>query len=67
MFGVTSLAQLQGLTIKFDSYKEKPNHTIRQHLRILLDMIRDLTTTNHHLIYEQQVQVIIQFLLQTYE
>lgn len=34
-FSVISLTRLQGLTMKFDSYKKKHNHTIKQHSRII--------------------------------
>ena len=32
-FGGTSVTKLRKLTIKFDTYKKRPNHNMRQHLR----------------------------------
>ena len=38
-FGRTSTTKLHDLNIKFDSYKMRPNHTMKQHLRAMSTMI----------------------------
>jgi gag-polypeptide of LTR copia-type len=57
-FGGTFVTKLRQLTIKFDTYKKRPNHSICQHLSELKDIVHILT-------YEQQVQAVIRSLLYT--
>ena len=52
-FGGTSSTKLRRLTIKFDTYKLRPNIPIRQHLREMSNMIRELKSTGHNLSDEQ--------------
>ena len=66
-FGGTSTTKLRRLTIKFDSYRKRLNHTIRQHLREMSNMVRELKFTGHVLKDDQQVQAVIRFLLNTWE
>ena len=54
-FGGTSTTKLRRLTIKFDSYWKQPNHTIRQHLREMSNMVCELKSAGHVLTDEQQV------------
>ncbi|XP_024036182.1 uncharacterized protein LOC112096753 [Citrus clementina] len=54
-FGGTSTTKLKRLTIKFDSYRKRTNHTMRQHLREMLNMVRELKSAGHVLTDEQQV------------
>lgn len=61
-FGVTSLAKLHALTMKFDTCQKKPNVTMKQHLRTMSSMIRELEAAGHHLTDEQHVQVVIRLL-----
>ena len=48
-FGGTSATKLRRLTIKFDSYKKRPNNTMRRHLRQMSNMIRELKAVGHTL------------------
>nr|CAD1844018.1 unnamed protein product [Ananas comosus var. bracteatus] len=52
-FGGTTVIKLRQLTIKFDTYKKRPNHTIKQHLREMSNMIRELKSAGHTLTDEQ--------------
>ena len=56
------MAKLRQLTIKFDTYKMPPNHTVKQHLREMSKMIRELGLESHILTKEQQVQAVIRSL-----
>ena len=58
-FGCTSLTKLRSLTIKFDTYKKRPEHNMKKHLRNMSSMISKLKDADHTLIDEQQVQVVI--------
>ena len=52
-FGGTSATKLRKLTIKFDTYKKRPNHTMTQHLREMSNMVRELKLAGHKFIDEQ--------------
>ena len=56
------MAKLRQLTIKFDTYKMPRNHTVKQHLREMSKMIRELGSIGHILTEEQQVQAVIRSL-----
>ncbi|KAK9122763.1 hypothetical protein Sjap_012365 [Stephania japonica] len=66
-FGGTSVTKLRQLTIKFDTYKKRPNHNMRQHLRELSNMINELREAGHILTDEQQVQAVIRSLPHNWE
>ena len=51
--GGTSITRLYQLTIKFDGYKNRQNHTIRQHLMITSNMISELRAVGHEMNDEQ--------------
>ena len=40
-FGGTSITKLRSFTIKFDTYKECPEHTKKKHLRQMSNMISE--------------------------
>ena len=61
-FGITSLAKLHGLTMKFDSYQKRAHHSMKQHLRVMSAMICELAAIGHNLTQEQQVQAMIRSL-----
>ncbi|GAV89130.1 UBN2_2 domain-containing protein, partial [Cephalotus follicularis] len=63
----TSLTRLRGLTMKFDSFKKDPKHTMKKNLRLMSSMIRELRVANHVLIDEQQVQAVIRSLPKHWE
>jgi hypothetical protein len=44
--------------MKFDSYKMRFEHTMKQHLRTMSTMIRELKTAGNNLTDEQQVQAV---------
>ena len=48
-YGRTSATRLRGLTMKFDSYKMRSEHTMKQHLRAMSTMIRELKTAGNNL------------------
>ena len=47
--------RLRQLILKFDAYKKQSNHTMRQHLTIMSDMVSELRGSSHELTDEQQV------------
>ena len=57
-FGGTSTTKLRRIMIKFDSYRKRPNHTMRQHLKEMSNMVRELQSVGHVLTDEQQVQAV---------
>ena len=58
---------MRQLTLKFDAYKKQSNHTTRQHLTFMSNKISELKGAGHELIDEQQVQVVIRSLPNTWE
>jgi gag-polypeptide of LTR copia-type len=66
-FGGTFVTKLRQLTIKFDTYKKRSNHSMRQHLWEMSNMISELKDTDHILTDEQQVQAVIRSLPYTWE
>ena len=61
-FGGTLTTKLKRFTIKFDSYQNHQNHTIRQRLKEMSNMIRELKAAEHIMTDEQQVQAVIRSL-----
>ena len=55
------------MTLKFDAYKNKPNHTMRHHLTIMSNMISELRGVGHELTDKQQVEAVILPLLSYWE
>ena len=55
------------MTLKFDTYKKQSNHTMRQHLTIMSNIISELRGAGHELTNEQQVQAMIHSLLSSWE
>ena len=55
-FGGTFVTILRGLNIKLYSYKMCPNHTMKQHLRTMSTMIRELKAAGNTLTEEQKIQ-----------
>ncbi|KAK0598685.1 hypothetical protein LWI29_036999 [Acer saccharum] len=66
-FGGTSTTKLRRLTIKFDTYRKRQNHDMRQHLREMSNMIRELKSAGHTLTDEQQIQAVIRSLPNSWE
>ena len=54
-FGGTSTIRLRWLTLKFDTYKKQSNHTMRQHLTVMSNMISELKGDGHELTNEQLI------------
>ena len=48
-FGGTTTIRLCQLTLKSEAYKKKSNHTMRQHLTVMSNMISELKGTGHEL------------------
>ena len=65
-FGGTSTIKRR-LTIKFDSYWKRHNHTIRQHLREMSNMIHELKAAGHILTDKQHVSAVIRSLPDSWE
>jgi hypothetical protein len=61
-YGGTFITRLRGLTIRFDSYKLRSDHTMKQHLRVMSSMIRELKAAENQLTDEQHVQAVIRSL-----
>ena len=66
-FDGTSLAKLRKLTIRFDTYKKRPKHNMRQHLKEMSNMMSELKEVGHALTNEKQVQAVIHFLPHNWE
>ena len=66
-YGGTSTTRLRQLTLNFDDYKKKSNHTMRQHLTIMSNMISELRGDSHELTDKQQVQAVIRSLPSAWE
>ncbi|KAI9197988.1 hypothetical protein LWI28_008112 [Acer negundo] len=66
-FGGTSTTKLRRLTIKFDTYRKRQNHYMRQHLREMSNMICELKSAGHSLTDEQQIQAVIRSLPNSWE
>ena len=66
-FGGVSLTKLRSLTIKFDTYKKRPDHTMKKHLREMSNMISELNDAGHVLTEEQKIQAVIRSLPNSWE
>ena len=66
-FGGTSATRLRALNIRFDSYKMSLSHTMKQHLRAMSSMIRELKAAGHPRSEEQQIQEEIRSLPPSWE
>ncbi|KAM7465477.1 hypothetical protein LguiB_013039 [Lonicera macranthoides] len=66
-YGSTSATRLRALTLKFDSYKMRSNTPMKQHLRQMSTMIRELKAAGNNLSDEQQVQAGIRSLPDSWE
>ena len=55
------------MRLKFDAYKKQSNHTMRQHLTVMSNMISELKGAGHKLIDEQWVQAVIRYLPNAWE
>ena len=66
-FGGTSTTRLRQLTLKFYAYKKQSNHTMRQHLTVMSNMISELKGAGHELTDEQQVKAVIRSLPHAWE
>lgn len=66
-YGGTSTTRLRALTLKFDAYKMRSNHTMKQHLREMSTLIRELKSCGNTLTDEQQVQAGIRSLPDSWE
>ncbi|OMO58188.1 Integrase, catalytic core [Corchorus capsularis] len=66
-YGVTTLSKLRELNLKFNTYKKKPNHSMKQHLRTMSTLIRELSAAGVALTNEQQVQAVISSLPDSWE
>lgn len=64
-FGHTSVVKLRALTIKFDTYKKRPDHTMRMHLHHMSNMVNELKDAGYVLTEKQQVQAMIRSLPQS--
>ena len=61
-YGGFLATKLRELIMKFENYNMRPNHTMKQHLRKMKRMIRELKTSGHAFTNEQQVEVVIKSL-----
>uniref|UniRef100_M1DXY9 Uncharacterized protein n=1 Tax=Solanum tuberosum TaxID=4113 RepID=M1DXY9_SOLTU len=66
-YGGMSVTRLRHLTIKFDTYKKCHDQNIKQHLRVMSNMIAQLKSAGHVLSDEQQVQTVIRSLPNTWK
>ena len=54
-YGVVSSTKLRELNMKFNTYKKKTHHSMKQHLRTMSTMIRELRAIGINLTNEQLV------------
>ena len=66
-YGGTSTTRLRHLTLRFDGYKKRQDHSMRQHLNAMSNMISELRAAGHQLTDEQQVQAVIRSLPRSWE
>ena len=66
-YGVVLSTKLRELNMKFNTYKKKTHHSMKQHLRIMFTMIRELRAAGINLTNEQQIQVVISSLPNSWE
>ncbi|ESQ50917.1 hypothetical protein EUTSA_v10023107mg, partial [Eutrema salsugineum] len=66
-FGATSATKLRRLNQKFNDYKKRPNQSMRQHLRIMSNMIRELKNAGQIMSNEQQVQAVLRSLPESWD
>lgn len=66
-FGGTSLTRMRELAIRFNGYKKKDNHTMKQHLRIMANMIQEFKSGGTQLSDEQQILVVVRSLPDNWE
>ncbi|GAV77027.1 UBN2_2 domain-containing protein [Cephalotus follicularis] len=58
----SSVTRLRSLVLKFEMYKQEPNYSITEHMRIIYAVITDLKNGGNALFDEQQVQAAIRSL-----
>ena len=46
-YGGTLTTKLRQLTLKFDGYKKRQNHIMRQHITVMSNMISELRIVEH--------------------
>ncbi|CAA7045970.1 unnamed protein product [Microthlaspi erraticum] len=61
-FGATSATKLRRLNQRFSDYKKRPNLSMRQHLRVMSNMIIELKNAGQIMSNEQQVQAVLRSL-----
>ncbi|KAJ4744662.1 Gag-Pol polyprotein [Rhynchospora pubera] len=66
-YGDTSTTRLRQLTLRLDGYKKRPEHSMREHILAMSNMISELTQAGHVLSDEQQVQAVIRSLPRSWE
>lgn len=66
-FGATSATKLRRLNQKFNDYKKRPNHSMRQHLRVMSNMIRELKSAGQIISNEQQIQAVLRSLPESWD
>ena len=62
VFNGTSTIRLRSLVLKFKVYRKDPKYSMTEHLRVISSMIQDLNVARNVLSDEQQVQVVIRSL-----
>ncbi|CAA7035581.1 unnamed protein product [Microthlaspi erraticum] len=66
-FGATSATKLRRLNQRFSDYKKRPNLSMRQHLRVMSNMIRELKNAGQIMSDEQQVQAVLRSLPESWD
>ena len=57
-YGGLSATKLRGLVMKFENYKMRLNHTMKQHPKEMKRMIKGLKTFGHMFTDDQQVEKV---------
>ncbi|KAJ4745000.1 Retrovirus-related pol polyprotein from transposon tnt 1-94 [Rhynchospora pubera] len=66
-YGGTSTTRIRQLTLRFDGYKKRPEHSMREHILAMSNMISELQQAGHVLSNEQQLQAVIRSLPRSWE
>ena len=66
-FCATAATKLRRLNQNFNDYKKLPNHSMRQHLRVMSNMIRELKNAGQVISNEQKIQAILRSLPESWD
>lgn len=66
-FDATLATKLRRVIQKFNDNKKRPNHSMRQHLRVMSNMIRELKNDGQIISNEQKIQAVLHSLPENWD